>query len=81
MNHTRFPKEDHLPYWARRDNKDTKGDRVDYLVCSVAIYMQTSNVQHCWHFCVIFKGTSGFAGSVDMFHTNTRVIHLVVNNA
>ena len=28
MNHTRFPKEDHLPDWARRDNKDTKGDRV-----------------------------------------------------
>ena len=30
MNHTRFPKEDHLPYWARRDNKVTKGHRVDY---------------------------------------------------
>ena len=29
MNHTRFPKEDHLPYWARRDNKVTKGDRVE----------------------------------------------------
>jgi len=28
VNHTRFPKEDHLPYWARRGNKDTKGDRV-----------------------------------------------------
>ena len=31
MNHTRFPKEDHLPDWARRDNKDTKGDRVEYV--------------------------------------------------
>ena len=30
MNHTRFPKEDHLPYWARRDNKVTKGDRAYY---------------------------------------------------
>ena len=29
MNHTRFPKEDHLPDWALRDNKVTKGDRVD----------------------------------------------------
>ena len=29
MNHTRFPKEDHLPYWTRRDNKVTKGDRVE----------------------------------------------------
>jgi len=27
---TRFPKEDHLPDWARRDNKVTKGDRVEY---------------------------------------------------
>jgi Flp pilus assembly protein TadB len=26
VNHTRFPKEDHLPDWARRDNKVTKGD-------------------------------------------------------
>jgi len=30
VNHTRFPKEDHLPDWARRDNKVTKGDRVKY---------------------------------------------------
>ena len=29
MNHTRFPEEDHLPDWARRDNKVTKGDRVE----------------------------------------------------
>ena len=29
VNHTRFPKEDHLPDWPRRDNKVTKGDRVE----------------------------------------------------
>jgi len=29
VNHSRFPKEDHLPDWARRDNKVTKGDRID----------------------------------------------------
>jgi len=29
VNHTRFPKEDHLPYWALRDNKVKKGDRVE----------------------------------------------------
>ena len=29
MNHTRFPKEDHLPDWARRDNQGKKGDRLD----------------------------------------------------
>jgi hypothetical protein len=28
VNHTRFPKEDHLPDWARRDKQVTKGDRV-----------------------------------------------------
>jgi len=27
--HTRFPEEDHLPEWARRQNKVTKDDRVD----------------------------------------------------
>ena len=29
MNHTRFPKEKHLPYCEDRDNKDRKGDRVE----------------------------------------------------
>ena len=33
MNHTRFPKEDHLPDWARRDNQVQKGGRVE---CSVS---------------------------------------------
>jgi len=32
VNHTRFPKEDHLPDWSRRDNKVTKGDRVGVAV-------------------------------------------------
>jgi len=29
VNHTRFLKEDHLPKWELRDNKVTKGDRVE----------------------------------------------------
>ena len=29
MNHTRLPKEDHLPKCERRDNKVAKGDRAD----------------------------------------------------
>ena len=29
VNHTRFPKEYHLPEWTRGDNKITKGDRVE----------------------------------------------------
>ena len=32
VNHTRWPKEDRLPDWARRDNKVTKGDRVQNLI-------------------------------------------------
>ena len=28
VNHTRFPKDDHLPDLARRDNQVKKGDRV-----------------------------------------------------
>ena len=31
MNRTRFPKDDHLPDWTRRDNKVTKGDRAEYV--------------------------------------------------
>jgi hypothetical protein len=31
VNHTCFPKEDHLPDWARQDNKVTKGERVERL--------------------------------------------------
>jgi len=30
VNHTGFPKEDHLPDRARRDNKVKKGDRVQH---------------------------------------------------
>jgi len=29
VNHTRVPKEDHLPDWARRDSKDMKGERLE----------------------------------------------------
>ena len=32
MNRTRFPKEDHLPDWARRDNKVKKGARVEHVI-------------------------------------------------
>jgi len=29
VNHTRFPKEDHLPDWVCRDKHSNKGDRVE----------------------------------------------------
>jgi len=35
VNHTRFPKEDHLPDWARQDNNVTKGDRVEQLTHNI----------------------------------------------
>jgi hypothetical protein len=47
----------------------------------MAIYMETFSVQYCRHFYVIFSGTSGFSGYVEMILANTTVIHLVVNNA
>jgi len=31
VNHTHFPKEDHLPEWARRDNQVKKSDRVEHV--------------------------------------------------
>jgi len=40
VNHTRFPKEDHLPDSARRDNKVTQDDRVD--LCSVTFFFRKS---------------------------------------
>ena len=39
VNHTRFPKENHLPDWARRDNQVKKGDRVQYINIYIYIYM------------------------------------------
>jgi len=57
MNHTRFPKEIHLPNWARRDNKVTKGDRVDSIFRVVVrnstlrmeavSHTETSETDHC----------------------------------
>ena len=38
VNHTRFPKEDHLPDRERRDNKVTKGDRA-YSLCVVTAFL------------------------------------------
>ena len=41
VNHTCFPKENHLPDWTRRDNKVTKGDRVENnVVLTVMFKMQ-----------------------------------------
>ena len=52
MNHTRFPKEDHLPDWARRDNEVTKGERADGIV---KVYY--SQLMHKW---ILLKGVLKF---------------------
>ena len=44
MNHTRLPKEDHIPDWARRDNKGTKGDRANN--CVVAVRARSQQLLH-----------------------------------
>ena len=41
MKHTRLPKEDHLPDWARRDNQVKKGYRVEYI--HTYIYIEAEN--------------------------------------
>jgi len=55
VNHTRFPKEDHLPDWARRDNKVTKGDRVEvreeiktHPVCSITFFFNRAPCEIKW---------------------------------
>ena len=52
VNHSRFPKEDHLPNWERRDNKVTKGDRAERvqqkwagIVCAECVRMDVSRSQ------------------------------------
>jgi len=30
LNHTHFPKEDHLPDWARQDNQVKKDGQIEY---------------------------------------------------
>jgi len=48
VNHTRFPKENHLPYWARRGNKDKKVDRVDLsAVVAWVLYATLCDVCYC----------------------------------
>jgi len=50
VNHTRFPKEDHLPDLARRDNEVKKSDRVEYFsvaedkFCNVICYLVSRTV-------------------------------------
>jgi len=43
VNHTRFAKEDHLPDWARRDNKVTKGDRAEYITYTAYLLHVSAN--------------------------------------
>ena len=41
VNHTRFPKEDHLPDWVCRDKHGKRGDRVEAIIL------------HSWRFILL----------------------------
>jgi len=66
VNHTRFPKKDHLPDWARRDSKVTKGNRVKYPLFLLDVYQN-------WIFFTDFRKTSN-----TKFHENPFCGRLVV---
>ena len=55
MNHTRFPKEDHLPHWARRYNKVTKGDLAENPISSAPHYIVFVACPAYRVFCFILK--------------------------
>ena len=49
MNHIRFPKEDHLPDWARRDNKVKKSDPVEIVFqgdCYFWLYLKMNKYNY-----------------------------------
>jgi len=46
VNHTRFPKEDHLPDWAWRDKNVTKDDRADSV--KLAVIKLLVDIQSLW---------------------------------
>ena len=64
VNHTRFPKEDHLPDWEHRDIQVTKGDRVECFAIN-----NTS---------VEWKQTSEVAARLLSLHTSAVITHCLV---
>ena len=59
MNHIRFPKEDHLPDWARRDNKVTKRDRAKQML------IRLRSFKNIWHdvFSLVHETTPKFSST------------------
>jgi len=51
VNHTRFPKEDHLPDWAHRDNWVGKYGRVE----PHKTWFSSSDMWHCVIWCAVLK--------------------------
>jgi len=51
VNHTRFPKKDRLPDWARRYNKITEGDLAESLYACVVAHdcRAAGSLRHCSH--------------------------------
>ena len=56
VNQTCFPKEDHLPDWVRRNNKVTKGDRVEHVAGSAKIRSNFSmKYSRIWNVMAVTK--------------------------
>jgi len=49
MNHTRFPKEDHLPDCASRDTQIKNGDLVEYILeaSAASVYLPEDGGSRC----------------------------------
>ena len=89
MNHTRFPKKDPLPDWARWDIKVTKGDRVDpsvmcfrrqfqCTVCPIHLTFLRINVCRIYPSSLSFYNTSSFlTRSLQLI---TILLHHHINN-
>jgi len=58
MNHTRFLKENHLPDWARRDIKVTKGDCVECVLHPPLSHCTNWDISFLWTWPLLATGTA-----------------------
>jgi hypothetical protein len=55
VNHSRFPKEDHLPDWVSRDKHGNKGDRVEDVTFSFMSETHEYKIKRERYMVKIFK--------------------------
>ena len=75
MNHTRFPKEDHLPDSARGDNQVKKSYRVDYIKVEYSDAIEARPSPYLLWQKVLVQNDSLFTKAV-MVHLEARSLHL-----